>query len=489
MVRGEELPRVNTDAAPRVTCLILAAAPTLNKYSSYGFRIVAANRRHFDLDHICQAAPWTQLWASPRYHPIHYYLSPRPREQSRGGLGRNCSLSPEQLVSGEQEIGALPSYVRLASLTPHEDPLSWFGSPDYFSAPPPFSNIPPASRTLHCYDACSRRFSSRWSLPALLVALLVHCRTIAQILDSKARRTFIAAGLDLEGSPYPDAGMKGRGETGDPRENPPTNGIVRHDSHMRKSGVTCRGLNPDRLGVLIKANTDEVGDESPQVVRLEGRHTVHPPALQLYSDDGVVIRGRGKRECPEKTRRSAASPGTIPTCENPGVTRPGIAHLPPRRTGFSLTAQPPRPLECFLSVHFAIRQCDKAVLSYAGELENSAVEAPRTYSSPRAYVVRGRRCRTRKQAAYVVTRREGSGSPSTQTPGVARATWNAAPSPRPRDEAGGWASRSRQSREVRRVIRVGDHVVSSAALLAAASTQWWPASISPHQSISAHRVY
>ncbi|KAJ8894980.1 hypothetical protein PR048_000288 [Dryococelus australis] len=31
-------------------------------------------------------------------------------------------------------------------------------------------------------------------------------------------------------------GMKGRGETGDPRENPPTNGIVRHDSHLRKSG-------------------------------------------------------------------------------------------------------------------------------------------------------------------------------------------------------------------------------------------------------------
>ncbi|KAJ8894438.1 hypothetical protein PR048_007092 [Dryococelus australis] len=28
------------------------------------------------------------------------------------------------------------------------------------------------------------------------------------------------------------------GETGDPRENPPTNGIVRHDSHMRKFGVT-----------------------------------------------------------------------------------------------------------------------------------------------------------------------------------------------------------------------------------------------------------
>ncbi|KAJ8871037.1 hypothetical protein PR048_027341 [Dryococelus australis] len=32
------------------------------------------------------------------------------------------------------------------------------------------------------------------------------------------------------------AAMKARGETGDPQVNPPTNGIVRHDSHLRKSG-------------------------------------------------------------------------------------------------------------------------------------------------------------------------------------------------------------------------------------------------------------
>ncbi|KAJ8874375.1 hypothetical protein PR048_025223 [Dryococelus australis] len=44
------------------------------------------------------------------------------------------------------------------------------------------------------------------------------------------------------------AGMKGWEETGDPRENPLTNGIVRHDSHVRKSGVTRPGLNLDRLG-------------------------------------------------------------------------------------------------------------------------------------------------------------------------------------------------------------------------------------------------
>ncbi|KAJ8894621.1 hypothetical protein PR048_007285 [Dryococelus australis] len=33
-------------------------------------------------------------------------------------------------------------------------------------------------------------------------------------------------------------------ETGDPREDPPTNGIVRHDSHMRRSGVARPGIEP-----------------------------------------------------------------------------------------------------------------------------------------------------------------------------------------------------------------------------------------------------
>ncbi|KAJ8889539.1 hypothetical protein PR048_009038 [Dryococelus australis] len=35
------------------------------------------------------------------------------------------------------------------------------------------------------------------------------------------------------------------GETGLPRENPPTNDIVRHDSHTRKSGVTRPGIEPE----------------------------------------------------------------------------------------------------------------------------------------------------------------------------------------------------------------------------------------------------
>ncbi|KAJ8894238.1 hypothetical protein PR048_006850 [Dryococelus australis] len=40
---------------------------------------------------------------------------------------------------------------------------------------------------------------------------------------------------------------------------------------------------------------------------------------------------RGKRDIPEKTRRPAASSGTIPTCRNPGVTQPEIE--PEKRLG------------------------------------------------------------------------------------------------------------------------------------------------------------
>ncbi|KAJ8894709.1 hypothetical protein PR048_000016 [Dryococelus australis] len=51
------------------------------------------------------------------------------------------------------------------------------------------------------------------------------------------------------------------------------------------------------------------------------------------------MKGRGKREIPEKIRRPAASYGMIPTCENLGETPPGS----PRWEASSLTTTPPRP--------------------------------------------------------------------------------------------------------------------------------------------------
>ncbi|KAJ8883279.1 hypothetical protein PR048_015122 [Dryococelus australis] len=60
------------------------------------------------------------------------------------------------------------------------------------------------------------------------------------VLESKAILVALAWswGQDERGleSLWSNAGMKGRGKTGDPRANPLTNGIVRHDSQMRKPG-------------------------------------------------------------------------------------------------------------------------------------------------------------------------------------------------------------------------------------------------------------
>ncbi|KAJ8882999.1 hypothetical protein PR048_014838 [Dryococelus australis] len=63
-------------------------------------------------------------------------------------------------------------------------------------------------------------------------------------------------------------------------------------------------------------------------------------SVLCVSWDRVGIQRRGKREIPKKTRRPAASSGTIPTCGNP-VTRQGIEPGSPWWEASSLTAHPP----------------------------------------------------------------------------------------------------------------------------------------------------
>ncbi|KAJ8869039.1 hypothetical protein PR048_030590 [Dryococelus australis] len=74
--------------------------------------------------------------------------------------------------------------------------------------------------------------------------------TQSRAVQSERAWLHIYAAANGETTPAPvdiwsSAGIKGwSGGGGDPRENPPTNGIVRHDSHMRKSGVTRPGIEP-----------------------------------------------------------------------------------------------------------------------------------------------------------------------------------------------------------------------------------------------------
>ncbi|KAJ8894230.1 hypothetical protein PR048_006842 [Dryococelus australis] len=56
------------------------------------------------------------------------------------------------------------------------------------------------------------------------------------------------------------------------------------------------------------------------------------------------VNGGVKQEIVEKTRRPAASSGTIPTCQSPGVARSGIEPGLPCWEASRLTAQPKRPL-------------------------------------------------------------------------------------------------------------------------------------------------
>ncbi|KAJ8887971.1 hypothetical protein PR048_007456 [Dryococelus australis] len=103
-------------------------------------------------------------------------------------------------------------------------------------------------------------------------------------------------------------------------------------------------------------------------VKLHSLHLVQSPLCDVYGVDDTVqhmiteclktydirqwlhgitatgIKGRGKWEIPEKTRRPTASSGTIPTCENL-VTRPGIEPGSRWWEASVITGHPPRPQE------------------------------------------------------------------------------------------------------------------------------------------------
>ncbi|KAJ8877818.1 hypothetical protein PR048_022276 [Dryococelus australis] len=180
-------------------------------------------------------------------------------------------------------------------------------------------------------DGRKKTRASRGNLPAI--------GNFSHVCNERNSRILIRR--ESEADPYWwEAGLKrhdytGRGETGDPRENPPTDGIVRHDSHLR-------GLNPVRLGIGF--------DYRPQPferISEEIWHTLNSEALRADEGDcgeyGVAPEGGSgwKREFPEKTRRSKALSGTIPTCENPGVTLLGIESGSRRWRTSRLTARPP----------------------------------------------------------------------------------------------------------------------------------------------------
>ncbi|KAJ8881960.1 hypothetical protein PR048_018448 [Dryococelus australis] len=101
---------------------------------------------------------------------------------------------------------------------------------------------------------------------------------------------------------------EGARKTGDPRENPSTNGIVGHDSHLRNSGVNRQGINPVRLG-----------RRRTYVVRLFGGIGCY-----FFSQDAVR---NGKRAWPTaRTKEVRLSSGVIlPEASGGGFISPRTA--------------------------------------------------------------------------------------------------------------------------------------------------------------------
>ncbi|KAJ8893480.1 hypothetical protein PR048_006078 [Dryococelus australis] len=106
----------------------------------------------------------------------------------------------------------------------------------------------------------------------------------------------------------------------------------------RQCGVCVWAKCPCRYRAKLKNCVLKV-EHAPSKLQPSTR-TSTPHFPTVWSSAG--IKGRWKREIPEKTRRPEALSGTIPKCENPGVTRPGIEPSPWWEASRLIT-QPPRP--------------------------------------------------------------------------------------------------------------------------------------------------
>ncbi|KAJ8867966.1 hypothetical protein PR048_031775 [Dryococelus australis] len=163
--------------------------------------------------------------------------------------------------------------------------------------------------------------------------------------------------------------MQGVRETGDPRVNRLTSGNVRNDSHMRKSRSDPPGIEPGSAGwnapyghdilhlykrppLLTNAFCEKRIFSTQRCSWYITNHSAatRQPSANTLQEDLATTTGQQsstpdmhrKREIPEKTRRPAASSGTIPKRANLGATTPEIAPGPPRWEASCLTTRLPR---------------------------------------------------------------------------------------------------------------------------------------------------
>ncbi|KAJ8869306.1 hypothetical protein PR048_030880 [Dryococelus australis] len=97
--------------------------------------------------------------------------------------------------------------------------------------------------------------------------------------------------------------------------------IMQEDMNSAKEGLGSHGLHFGAMNTSLSVLRDSLNYDEQGKNRQE-RQPTRVKIRREWSSAGM--QGRRGQETPEKTRRPAASSGKILTCENPGVTRPGI---------------------------------------------------------------------------------------------------------------------------------------------------------------------
>ncbi|KAJ8882737.1 hypothetical protein PR048_014550 [Dryococelus australis] len=154
-------------------------------------------------------------------------------------------------------------------------------------------------------------------------------------------------------------------EMGNPRENPPTNGIVRRESHMRKSGVTRPGIEPgsqwwEASTLTVQPPSEIRHDYSPGRreeagdMGTEKMSWTHYPARRGGGcDPPLCLAGRREQQLPPRDARNCLDRDLSPHLEKHTLVAAtnltkltSHARLPPRRSGVQSQAGPLRNLAC-----------------------------------------------------------------------------------------------------------------------------------------------
>ncbi|KAJ8887519.1 hypothetical protein PR048_013735 [Dryococelus australis] len=216
----------------------------------------------------------------------------------------NCVLYTLKNVSGKCFV-----------LFPNSSQTVWLLLTRSFQAVPKLipKHLKRVSQTLSCpdcnYDGSTPRPARRSDEP--LGVRVSVARIASSLLDLESAEPMRVIEVNME-----QRRNEGEGETGDPRGNPPTNGIVRHDFHLRKSG------DPGKVGGRIQ-------------------EAEHPPSPVRHTSSRLVSRCESVSRCPGSTLAESQQGSATPRRGPKGPTPMREAsHIPlhaPLAAGYTTT--------------------------------------------------------------------------------------------------------------------------------------------------------